>query len=133
MKYLLDTHTLLWAITEKSELSHTVIRILEDTSNEILVSAVNLWEVSQKFSLGKLNITGFLPQDLPRLAVQSGFTLIPLMPVDAISYHQLVSYEGHKDPFDKMLIWQAIQQSLILISEDKHLAQYAAAGLKVIW
>ncbi|WP_426667325.1 type II toxin-antitoxin system VapC family toxin [Mucilaginibacter sp. McL0603] len=133
MNYLLDTHTLIWAITEKGKLSSVARKTIENTDNTILVSAISFWEITLKFSINKLDISGFLPEDLPGLSIKSGFNLIPLLPVESASYHHLPAIGLHKDPFDRMLIWQAIQQELILISKDKNILQYKSAGLKLIW
>ncbi|QKJ30081.1 type II toxin-antitoxin system VapC family toxin [Mucilaginibacter mali] len=132
MNYLIDTHVLLWAITEKDKLSDTVIEILENGRNNIFVSAISFWEVSLKYSIGKLNITGFLPDQLPGLATEIGFKLVSLSPAESATYHQFTA-TGHRDPFDGMLMWQAIQQNLILVSKDRSIGQYKSAGLKVIW
>jgi PIN domain nuclease of toxin-antitoxin system len=133
MNYLLDTHTLLWAITEKRKLSALVRQTIENTDNTILVSAISFWEITLKFSIKKLDISGFLPEDLPELSIKSGFDLIPLLPAESASYHHLPAYGQHKDPFDRMLIWQAIQQDLILISKDENMNPYKSAGLKLLW
>src|SRR5258708_6866026 len=124
MNYLLDTHTLIWAITEKRKLSALVRQTIENTDNTILVSAISFWEVTLKFSINKLDIAGFLPEDLPELSIKSGFSLIPLLPTESASYHHLLPNGRHKDPFDRMLIWQAIQQDLVLISKDENIEQY---------
>lgn len=133
MNYLLDTHTLIWAIMEKRRLSALVRQTIENTDNVILVSAISFWEVSLKSSINKIDITGFLPEDLPGLSVTSGFSLIPLLPAESASYHRLPFIGQHKDPFDRMLIWQAIQQDLVLISKDENIQRYVSAGLKLLW
>ncbi|HVV53938.1 MAG TPA: type II toxin-antitoxin system VapC family toxin [Mucilaginibacter sp.] len=133
MNYLLDTHTFLWAITDESKLSALARQTIENTGNEIMVSAVSFWEISLKYSLGKLDISGFMPDDLPGLVAASGFVLIPLLPSEASSYHQLPAMGDHKDPFDKMLIRQALKQELTLISKDRNMLPYRSAGLKLLW
>lgn len=132
MSYLLDTHALVWSVTEKKRLSSKVRNILEDPENTVLVSAVSFWEVSLKFSLSKLSLQGFSPEELPGLAAQTGFELIPLAPAECATYHQLAD-TCHKDPFDRMLIWQAIRQNLTLVSKDTQMTRYRSAGLKVLW
>ncbi|MES2277624.1 MAG: type II toxin-antitoxin system VapC family toxin [Bacteroidota bacterium] len=132
MNYLIDTHVLLWAITEKAKLSDKVRGILEDGRNDIFVSAISFWEISLKFSIGKLNIDGFLPNQLPDLVVRMGFRLIPLSPAESATYHQFTP-TGHRDPFDRMLMWQAIQKDLVLISKDRNITQYNSLGLKIVW
>jgi len=132
MNYLLDTHVLIWLVTDQSRISHLVIKELDSRKNNVFVSSVSFWEVSLKFSSGKLELNGFLPQDLPGFIKSVGFEFISLDPNDASSYNKLsVSY--HKDPFDKMLIWQAIQQNLVLVTKDDRVKQYSSAGLKTIW
>jgi len=133
MSYLLDTHTFLWALTDERKLSTSARNIIEDVNNEIFVNAVSFWEVSLKQALGKIDITGFLPEELPGLAIKSGFSLSPLLPDVAATYHRLPLFDQHKDPFDKMLIWQAIKQELTLISKDRNMTQYKSAGLKLLW
>ncbi|SMO59337.1 type II toxin-antitoxin system VapC family toxin [Gracilimonas mengyeensis] len=132
MNFLLDTHTLIWSILDTHKLSSKSHKIIEDPKNLILVSAVNFWEISLKYSLGKLVLDGIKPDDFPKLAVDSGFELIGLTANETSSYHYLRG-EWHRDPFDRMLIWQAIQRDLILISNDEDVKKYEEEGLKTIW
>ncbi|MCP1381336.1 type II toxin-antitoxin system VapC family toxin [Runella salmonicolor] len=132
MSYLLDTHTLIWAITEPQKLSATAKKVLINSENEILVSAVSFWEISLKYSIGKLTLEGYMPEDFPTAAIATGFKVIPLTAETTSTYHRLkASY--HRDPFDKMLIWQAIQHNFTLISCDENVHKYESEGLKVIW
>ncbi|MEX2593821.1 MAG: type II toxin-antitoxin system VapC family toxin [Anditalea sp.] len=132
MNFLIDTHTLVWTITDKIRLSKKVRVIIENVNNNIYVSAISFWEISLKFSIGKLELIGVLPNQFPLLAIQTGFELIPLMPEETATYHHLKG-TWHRDPFDRMLIWQAIQQDLVLISKDKNIAKYGKEGLKTLW
>ena len=132
MKYLLDTHTLIWAITENKKLSSVVKKVLEDSTNTILVSSITFWEISLKFSLGKLNLEGINPEDFPSLVSEMKFDTISLDVKGAATYHYLKTVH-HKDPFDRMLIWQAIQNNLILISNDENMPFYRSEGLKLLW
>lgn len=131
MKYLLDTHYLMWALTNTSKLSKKVKDILTNPDNLILVSTISFWEVSLKSSLGKMAIKGFSPEDLPGLCHQVGFEIEPLSAKDSSTYHNLKAIH-HKDPFDRMLIWQAISNSYTLLSIDKNVKKYMAEGLKLI-
>lgn len=132
MSYLLDSHILIWSITDPEKLSAKVHGILEDTNNRVLVSSISLWEISLKYSLGKLDLQGIMPQQLTELIKQTGFELIGLLPDEAATYHQLEATR-HRDPFDRMLIWQAIQNNLTILSKDSDIASYKSIGLKVIW
>lgn len=132
MTYLLDTHTLIWAIVEPQKLPQPVIRILENTDNEIMVSAISFWEIALKHSIQKLMLEGLTPDDFPEAAEQTGFTLLPLNCTTAASYHKLLS-TYHRDPFDRMLIWHAMQNNFTLISKDLNVAHYVSEGLKIMW
>jgi PIN domain nuclease of toxin-antitoxin system len=132
MKYLLDTHTLIWSITNKQKLSKKALRILEDTQNDVYVSAINLWEISLKFSLGKLSLQGLSPEQIPELIKKMEFKIISLEATECATYHQLYT-AYHKDPFDRMLIWQAICHEMILITDDENMSHYTSAGLRILW
>jgi len=107
VKLLLDTHTLLWAIGKTCMLSKTVIREIKDPGNEILVSAVSLWEIALKASFGKL-IVDFETKNIPDYCKKMEFELIPLEPTDALNSSRLSQKKDHKDPFDRMLVYQSI-------------------------
>ncbi len=132
MNYLLDTHALIWSITEKGKLSNAVRKIFENGENSFLVSTIAFWEISLKFSSGKLELKGFVPDEIPGLSLQSGFKIISISPEETSSHHRLIK-TGHKDPFDRMLIWQAIQRNLIFITKDDDLDPNKTAGLKTFW
>jgi len=132
MNYLLDTHAFIWALSEKSKLSQHVRLTLENPANTIYASAVTFWEISLKFSIGKFNIDGIPPEALPELALQLGFELLSLSADEAANHHKL-PLTSHKDPFDRMLIWQAISKKLIFISKDGRLDNYNFSGLKSLW
>lgn len=132
MNYLLDTHTLIWAILETGKLSSRSKKIIENPKNLIFVSAVNYWEISLKYSLGKLELNGVTPEEIQKIALETGFDQISLSPEETATYHNLAG-NWHRDPFDRMLIWQAIQGDLILVSNDKEMKKYQEDGLKVIW
>ena len=108
MTYLLDTHYLLWTITDTKKLSKVARDIITDPDNRIVISTISFWEISLKSSIGKLEITGFSPEDMPGICLQLGFDIEPLSADDSSTYHKLQPIY-HKDPFDRMLIWQAIQ------------------------
>lgn len=132
MNCLLDTHAFLWAAMSPSKLSRDTRSMLLDTENDIYVSVVTFWEVALKFNLGKIEPQGITPAELPDAAMQMGFFLLTLEPDDAASFHQLPRLQ-HKDPFDRMLVWQAIRQQLTFISKDPELMQYQRMGLNVLW
>lgn len=132
MKYLLDTPTFLWAISQPEKLSHEVANVIENSENTIFVSAVTFWEISLKVAKGGLRSGGVTPQQLPDVARQSGFRIIPLSVDEGATYHQLES-QWNEDPFNGMLRWQATQQNLILITDGKNIKKYNSQGIKIFW
>jgi len=132
MNFLVDTHVLIWSIGSSEKLSVKVKHVLEDPNNNIFVSAISFWEISLKYALGKFPLNGLTPDDLPKLSTEIGFKLIPLSPVDGATFHQF-NINGHRDPFDRILMWQAVRQGMTLISKDRNIALFADSGLKVLW
>ena len=134
MKYLIDTHTLLWAITDESALSRRVQELLSSPDeNEILTSTVSFWEIAIKASIGKLELEGFDIFKLPEYCSGLGFSVIELAAKDALYYAKLPLREKHKDPFDRLLIATAIQNGYTFISKDHKMPQYQINGLSVVW
>jgi len=131
MKILLDTHSLLWSIGKTSELSEKAMTEIKNANNEVFVSAVSLWEIALKYSIGKL-VVDFDIQKIPEFCERMGFKLIPLDPSDALNSLQL-PLKNHKDPFDRMLIFQCISNGYILASKDSRIQMYAKDGLRYIW
>jgi PIN domain nuclease of toxin-antitoxin system len=129
---MLDTHTLLWAIGKSNELSAQVTEQITDSKNEVYVSAVSLWEISLKYSLGKLTL-GFEIENIPEYCRQMGFYLISLEPQEALGSFKLPQKKDHKDPFDRMLIYQCIKNNYILISKDSKIKSYNVDGLNYMW
>jgi PIN domain nuclease of toxin-antitoxin system len=132
MNYLLDTHTFLWAIFAPEKLSRKARTVIADSGNAIHLSSMTFWEISLKFGLGKLTLDGCTPESLVSVAHEMGLTLITPDADEAASFHQLPRVP-HRDPFDRMLVWQAVQRRLVLITKDSALPAYAAAGLQVLW
>lgn len=132
MSLLLDTHVLLWALLSPEKLSKTAIRAIEDPGSEVYVSVLTFWEISLKFSLGKIELKGTAPEDLPEVVEASRFSLIGVTPQEAASFHRLPK-RAHKDPFDRLLIWQAIQRKHTLVSRDRKMRQYIDCGLEHLW
>jgi len=130
MNYLVDTQILLWSFIEPEHLSSTVSKILLDENNSIYYSPVNLWEISIKYGLKKLNLKGITPQDFYNEVKKSFYICKEINNDDLITSYKLPVY--HKDPFDRFLIWEAIRNDFILISVDKNIKLYKKEGLKFI-
>ncbi len=131
MKYLLDTHVLIWLLTSQKSLSENVLEIVKNRKNKIYVSAVSIWEISIKISLGKLDIENKLPTDVVFECEQMNIDLIDLTIRETATFNNLKNVH-HKDPFDRILIWQAIKNDFTFISDDKNVKKYVSEGLKVI-
>jgi PIN domain nuclease of toxin-antitoxin system len=133
MRYLLDTHTLLWIAYDQHKLSKEVVAVLQNTNNEFLISAVSVWEINIKFSIGKLTLKEQTPKDL-----FDGFTTffrcsyLDLNLNDTLNFYKLKTFH-HRDPFDRMMVWQAIQNNLTFITDDEQIHKYTDCGLKVVW
>lgn len=132
MRLLVDSHVFLWALTDPAKLAPKARAALASPYNEVLLSAVTLWELSLKYSLGKLDLRGITPDHLPAAAEQAGFEYCPLDPRTASTFFRLPKL-GHKDPFDRLLVWQAICGGYTFLTKDTDLAIYQQHGLKLLW
>lgn len=133
MKYLLDTHVILWLAYEDSKLSKGAKEILLDVKNEIYLSAVSFWEIGLKFQSGKLDLKGHNPEIVKAGFVQNfDFQELNLEMDDALTIYKLDS-NIHKDPFDRMMIWQSLRHGLTFITADENINRYREIGLKVFW
>lgn len=123
MRFLLDTHTLIWAVYDQEFLSSNVRQVLETPSNEAIVSAASGWEIATKYRLGKLSSARILAEDFMNVVTKSGYSLLAISPEHALRAGRLPG--DHKDPFDRMLAAQAIHEDLTLLSNDSALDQFA--------
>src|SRR5262245_56659349 len=120
MRYLLDTHFLLWTAEESHRLPKAVIELLENDENEFLFSVASIWEVAIKVGRRpNFEITAGL---LRRFLLEYGFKELIVTGDHATAVEALPSF--HKDPFDRILIAQAFSEGLILLTVDKTVARY---------
>jgi PIN domain nuclease of toxin-antitoxin system len=133
MTWMLDTHALIWALFEPEKLGAKARGILDDSRNEVMVSPLSYWEISLKSGLGKLQLPGTDPEEIPSAAKQLGLVEMPLIPETLSTYHQLPPIPDHRDPFDRMIIWQCIRGKHTLLSCDRVLAAYRFHGLEFDW
>ena len=118
MRFLVDTHALLWALGEPSALSPAARDAIADPSNLIMVSRASLWECAIKASIGKLD----LPDDFFDTIPETGYEVMPIRISHLNVYRTLPMH--HRDPFDRMLVAQARAEALTLISRDPEIAKY---------
>ena len=124
MRFLLDTHVFLWYISGDSRLTRGAKQAIQDAENEVYLSVVSLWEATIKYQLGKLP----LPQSPSvYLPVQRRRHLIASLPLDEASIGHLASLPPlHRDPFDRMMICQAIEHGLTVMTVDQIVKTYPA-------
>ncbi|MDR2716282.1 MAG: type II toxin-antitoxin system VapC family toxin [Coriobacteriaceae bacterium] len=131
--YLMDSHVLLWIHDDNPALSNRARGIITDPRNEVYASTVSFWELSLKHALGKLPLAGVELEDFEGYLGDSGLGVIGLNERESLSFHRLPPVAGHRDPFDRMLIWQAISRGMSLISNDSSFEAYRAFGLHLTW
>lgn len=116
MKYLLDTHILIWLAINPSQLSSKVLAVCEDASNELSVSIASFWELSIKMSLGKIDLAD---DALEQLQLWCNLNQVSILPIEVAHCERVKGLPlHHRDPFDRLLIAQALEQDLTLISAD---------------
>ena len=121
MNYLLDTHLVVWSITEPGKLPALVRSLFEDLPDPPYYSVISIWEVAIKRSLQRADFT-LDPQSLRRTLDESGFRNLPVLCEHAIAISRLPKI--HRDPFDRMLVAQAQVEGITLLTVDSVLAQY---------
>ena len=132
MNYILDTHAMIWALFDSSRLSENVKQIILNPENNIYVSIISFWEISLKYNLGKITFGKITPDRLPDYIKKSGYYILNLEPEVVASFHKLPS-DGHKDPFDRLIIWQSIHSNFTLLSKDDNFEKYKKYKLEVLW
>ena len=117
VRYLLDTHTLLWFIAEDKQLSSSGQRLIRDSSSEIFISTASLWEIAIKINIGKLALNKPFEQLFSDELDSHGIEILDIT-VDALV--QLTTLPlHHRDPFDRLIIAQAIVEGIPIISKDE--------------
>ena len=128
MRILLDTHVLLWMATGSSKLKSAARRLIDDPANDLTFSAVSIWEIAIKNSLGQASFSVDLTAFHKGLFA-IGVTELPISSIHAAATEQLPT--RHKDPFDRMLIAQAITEGMTLLTADKDVAAYKGPVRKI--
>jgi PIN domain nuclease of toxin-antitoxin system len=127
MRLLLDTHTLIWWLTEDSSLSASARKLIGSRNSEVLVSAASAWEISTKMRLGRLEVAADLARDFGRYLARERFESLSMSTEHGIRAGSLPG--SHKDPFDRMLVAQAQIESLAIVSNDALLDGYGVSRL----
>ncbi len=128
MRLLLDAHTLLWFCDGNASLSGPARAAIEDPANEKHVSLVTAWEVAIKVNLGKLKLTVPYEELFPGAILANGFQSLP---TEFRHFQKLLSLPfHHRDPFDRLLVAQALVEGMTLVPCDPHFSAY---GATVLW
>lgn len=124
MNYLLDTHIILWWLTDPKQISPKASKIISDKENSIFISNASLWEMAIKKSLGRLT----LPRNIVEVLQAEGFQIMPIGHEEALGVGDLPPI--HHDPFDRMLVMQAKLYNCVLITRDKNVMDYPVVTIK---
>ena len=130
MKILLDTHYLLWAFIDTSKISQSVYHKLLADENEVFYSQASLWEISIKFNMGKLSLKGMKPEEFYEEVANSFLKWRAFSNDELITFYKLPI--EHKDPFDRIMIWQSIKSDYYFLSVDTQVIKYKKYGLKIL-
>jgi PIN domain nuclease of toxin-antitoxin system len=122
VRFLLDTHVLLWLLAGSARIGDAVLATLADQRHQVFVSAVSGWEIAIKVGLGRLDVPPDLRSWLPAAINASGVDVLQVslehtLGVEALPHH-------HRDPFDRLLIAQAITEDMTLVTADRQFDQY---------
>ena len=127
MKLLLDSHSFVWWRDEPNKLSPPAFAEISNPSNDVFLSAVSVWELQIKIALNKFTIKGELETAVKQEQRNNGFQILPVQLSHALYLENLPPH--HKDPFDRLLISQAIVESMILVTADPEFANYQVSLL----
>lgn len=130
MRVLLDTHAFLWWINQHQRLSPKARDAIADSNTDTFISVVNVWEIVIKAKIGRFKMAGDLASFLNRQITINYFQILPVELTHALKVYDLADHPGHKDPFDRLLVAQALAEDMALISNDEHLDHY---GIERIW
>jgi len=128
VKLLLDTCTFLWVLLDAPQLSDDARRLFRDPGNEVLLSSVSAWEIAVKYTLGRLPLPEPPERYVPRQRDAHGIASLPLDEDAALHVARLPNL--HSDPFDRMLICQAMLNGLTLVTPDRDIARYP---VRIAW
>lgn len=122
MKLLLDSHTFKWWRDEPNKLSSAAFTEISNPNNDVFLSVVTVWELQIKIALNKFTVTGGLEKAVKDEQQNNGFQMLPINLSHALYLENLPLH--HKDPFDRLLISQAIVENMTLVSADANFANY---------
>lgn len=128
MRYLLDTSIWLWSIGSVEKINRAARELLADGKQGFYLSASSSWEISIKASSGKLPLPGPPPSFIPRVLAEQGITPLPILHQHALAVYDLPKH--HTDPFDRLLIAQALTEQMVILTSDSIFWRYKVA---IVW
>jgi PIN domain nuclease of toxin-antitoxin system len=129
VRLLLDTHAMYWYIEDDPQLSELARTSIRDMSNEILISPASYWEIAIKISIGKWRLNRPYEEFIDIGLNQYGFQVLPILPVHTARLIGLPFPPGHKDPFDRLLVAQALVEQIPIVSADSPPDAYGVTRL----
>jgi PIN domain nuclease of toxin-antitoxin system len=130
VRLLLDTHAMYWYIEDDPQLSAPARTLIQDATNDILISPASYWEIAIKVSLGKWRLNRPYEDFIAIGLNQYGFLITPILPAHTARLIGLPYPPGHKDPFDRLLVAQALVERVSIVSADALLDAY---GITRLW
>lgn len=127
MRLLLDTHAFLWFIGNDAQLSEQALNFIADKTNEVFVSVVSFWEIAIKISIGKLTLTQPFETFIPQQLLINDFRVLEIDFSHTVTVTRLPFH--HRDPFDRLLISQALTEHLSIVSTDAIFDNYPVTRL----
>jgi PIN domain nuclease of toxin-antitoxin system len=128
MRLLVDSHSLIWAVDDPTLLTPAAVLALQDPANELLLSAATIWEIAIKVGLGKLTLTIPYRQWMDQAIADLGLVVLPITVAYADGQASLPWH--HRDPFDRLLIAQALVEGIPIVSADP---QFDGYGVTRLW
>ncbi len=128
MRLLLDTCTFLWLVDDVASLSPKAAELLEDIDNELYLSAASAWEIAIKYGSGKLELYDLPEHVVPEERRRHGIRALPIDEASTLTVRGLPAH--HRDPFDRLLVAQAIVHELVVVTPDPKIERYPAS---VVW
>lgn len=127
MRFLLDTHVFIWSFQNTNKLSRRAVRALTDPTNRLFISVATIWEMQVKVALEKLDLDDSV-ENIIEEQIANGFDVLDIKKLHALNVGNLPT--PHKDPFDRMIISQAIVEDMTVITVDPMFPSYP---VKVLW
>lgn len=129
-RYIIDTHIFLWLLFEPEKIDKNKLQILQNPKNKVYITNISFWEISLKYGLGKLELDGISPEELPKNVQKMGIDILEIDTGTMSSFYKLPKVEVYNDPFDRIIIWKCINDNITLVSYDRKFPEYKKFGLR---